>query len=387
MMSINKGGTPNGTVLKVTDGNPLNFSGNLVVTSVGSAPAIGDSFTLFDSTGSGFGGAFNNVTLPTLANGQGWLNNLAVDGTISVVVGSVPPSIVTDLSSTTNYAYAGIDQTFAITASGDPTLEYQWYKNGTLRVGLNSPTLVLPNVTAASSGYYSCFVTNNYGVAYSQSNYLLVIEPALAAAAAVQDSPGAFWPLTETNTPTAYDYSGAGNNGTQNGNLTLGVAGPTPPACQGFPAGNTAYLFDGGSSYIDCGTGPSLSGTTDFTLEAWVNTTNNASSEIIQQRSASGFNGEYQLGVNANGTITFMVYGGGASQFNFSSPATSKYVNDGNWHHVAAVRSGNTGTIYIDGSAVASATGSAVAPFGSHHWHLHWCGSTLFGFLLRWHVV
>ena len=42
----------------------------------------------------------------------------------------------------------------------------------------------------------------------------------------------------------------------------------------------------------------------------------------------------------------------------FSSPRASRRVNDGAWHHIAAVRSGTNGTIYIDGSAVATQSSS-----------------------------
>ena len=150
-------------------------------------------------------------------------------------------------------------------------------------MGTDSPTLSLISLALASAGSYSVTVTNPYGSAQSQTNYLQVLTPSPYVAAVVQDSPQNLWPLNETVPATAYDYW-SGQNGTQNGTLTLGVAGPTPPAYQGFSAGTTAYEFDGASAYIDCGTGPALSGTTDFTLEAWVNTTSTAAGVIIQQR-------------------------------------------------------------------------------------------------------
>ena len=91
----------------------------------------------------------------------------------------------------------------------------------------------------------------------------------------------------------AYDYSGNGKDGTQSGGLTLGVAGPRPPAFAGFSSSTVAYQFDGASASVDCGTGPALSGTTDFTLEAWINTTSTTFARLMQQR--SGYNGEYMF--------------------------------------------------------------------------------------------
>jgi len=241
-------------------------------------------------------------------------------------------------------------------ANGAPPLHYLWVKDGT-RVGADSASL-----TATASGNYSVTVTNLYGSAQSATQALTVVTTTNYYIGTVeQDTPGAWWPLSETTGGTAYDYSGAGNDGTINGSPTMGVAGPRPPTYLGFDSGALAYQFDGASSYIDCGTGPSLAGTTDFTVEAWVNTTNSATGVVVQQRSTGGYNGEYQLEVNANGTVYFTVFGNGASEFGFSSPASGKYVNDGNWHHIAATRMGTNGIIYIDGAAVATATSTNLA--------------------------
>ena len=353
-MTINKGGTPNCNTLTAQQ---LNLGGTLVVTNIGGTLALGDTFKLFPSVGSG---VFASLVLPAVANGLAWQDNSAVDGTIKVVAGSVPPSIVTDLSGGTNFAYVGGSSIFTITASGDPTLQYQWKKNGTTVVGLNSPTLTLTSLSLGSTGYYSCTVTNNYGSAKSQTNYLQVSTPSAYVATVVQDAPQSFWPLSEIDAPTAYDYW-SGNNGAQNGSLTLGVAGPVPPSYAGFNAGTLAYQFDGGSAYIDCGTGAALSGTADFSLEAWVNTSSTATGVILEQRYSGGYNGEYQFEVNGDGTLAFVIYGGSAYQFSFNSTNTLTPVNDGNWHHVVAVRSGASGMIYVDGLQVGAASGP-VAP-------------------------
>jgi len=67
------------------------------------------------------------------------------------------------------------------------------------------------------------------------------------------------------------------------------------------------------------------------------------------------------LRLNGSGTVAFTIYGGGGYQCDFSSPRAARRVNDGAWHHIAVVRSGTSVVIYIDGSAVATATGT-VAP-------------------------
>ncbi len=355
VMTINKGGSPSSCTLTTLDSNPLFLGGTLQVTNIGGPLAIGDKFTLFSAPNSGFAGSFTTLKLPTLPNGLAWQDNTGNDGSILVVKGSVPPSITTDLPGGTNYAYAGGSMFLSIVAAGDPVLTYTWKNaNGTV-VSTNGPSVDLGPLTLSSSGFYYCVVSNNYGVASSQTNYIDVLTPSAYAAAVVADGPQDFWPLDETNGSTAYDYVNQ-NNGQLQGGITLDVPGPVPPADPGFSASNTAYLFDGYDSYVSFGTGPSLNGSGNFSLEAWVNTTTTSTEDIIGQRAPGDYNGEYELQVLASGAVYFYIYGGSAYQFELT---TTNLVNDGNWHHIAAVRNGGTGSVYVDGVLSATATGSA----------------------------
>jgi hypothetical protein len=331
-------------------------------------PSLASEPTTADATGTMGLFQFNTVRIMAHALNAGTVDEFRIGGTWASVNPNTartdPPTIVKDLP-VAAYAYAGESSSFTIVAGGAPTLHYQWQK-GASPVGSDSPTLTLTGLTTGSSGDYSVTVTNTHGSTNSAICHLTVVaSPDLYTDQVLADAPGAYWPLNETVAATAYDYSAGGKNGSQNGALTLGVAGPRPPACAGFRSGTLAYQFDGSSAYIDCGTGPSLNGTTDFTLEAWINTTNLSGSRIIQQRSATGYNGEYMLGVNGNGTVYFTIFGSGAQQYSFNSAAGARRVNDGRWHHVAAVRGGTNGFIWIDGSVAATAASTAVAPLDS----------------------
>ncbi len=154
-------------------------------------------------------------------------------------------------------------------------------------------------------------------------------------------APRFHWTFDEGSGSLAADSAGNAHGTIVSGAWTSGQDG-------------SALLFNGQSTKVTLGTGPSLSGKTDFTLSAWVKTTATAAGVIIQQRNG-GFNGEYQFSVNANGTLGFMVYGNSAYQFSFSG---SRAINDGAWHHVAAVRSGTQGLLYVDGQLVGSASGT-----------------------------
>jgi hypothetical protein len=82
-LKLNHGGSPNSdeliSLFSITNG------GALVVTSIGTAPQPGDTYTLFHSATGSYVGTFSTITLPTLPGGLSWnTSNLYVNGTISL---------------------------------------------------------------------------------------------------------------------------------------------------------------------------------------------------------------------------------------------------------------------------------------------------------------
>jgi hypothetical protein len=152
----------------------------------------------------------------------------------------------------------------------------------------------------------------------------------------------------------ATDGSGNGNDGTLVGD-PVWAEGPS-----GF---GQALSFDGVDDHVTLGTGASLSGPTDSTVALWVKTSSSGENTLIQQRMGgdTGYIGQYILSVGTAhnspidpGQVYFMIYNAGF-QWEIKSVET---INDGAWHYVAGVRSGETGTIYIDGTADSTATGT-----------------------------
>lgn len=305
----------------------------------------------------------SNVTLEdagpydlVVANAYGSATSAQANVTVVAI-----PTLTRDLDGVSGTVYAGANfAAWSVAAQGGEPFQYQWVRNGSIPVGGNSPVLTLNNLSVGDSGDYSVTVLNAFGSVKSQTNHLTVVaSPDLYTTDVAQDGPVSYWPLNETTGTDVFDYSGNNHYGTNLGFINLGVPGPRPPAYQGFSASKTAYEFDGFSGVIDCGLQAALLGTTDFTLEAWVNTTATTTGQILQQRDENGFNGEYMLSVNSGGQVNFVVYGGGF-QFNLTSP---NVINDGQWHHIAAVRrNGTEGALYIDGALAASATSSTIAP-------------------------
>lgn len=292
------------------------------------------------------------------------LNGTATSGAATVTIIQVP-LIITDLLPTTNLVYAGLPVGLSVVAGGANPLSYQWYKNGASIAAATNSVFTASNTAAGLFGY-NVTVSNQFSppVARSSTNYLSVVAtPDAYTAVVAADAPNSYWPLGETTGITANDYSGSGHNGAINNSMTLGVAGPQAPTFPGFSASTMAYQFDGGSAFIDCGTAASFNGTTDFTVEAWINTAAAATQVIAQQRDStgSGYLGEYQFVINSSGALNFYIYNN-AYQANVT---TLVGVADGKWHHVAAVRGGTTESIYVDGALAASGSGPVTSVTGA----------------------
>jgi len=171
-------------------------------------------------------------------------------------------------------------------------------------------------------------------------------ESAASQPPAIYSGLRAWWRFNETSGTVADDTTGRNQDGTLAGGV-LWASGIT---------GN-ALSLDGADDGVFVGNTAALTGTTDFTLSAWVKINAGApAGTIIQQREpgASGYLGEYMLNVNAGGTVNFFVYNSGY-QFNLNTTAS---VADGQWHLVSATRSGTAGTIHIDGVQAASGSGT-----------------------------
>ena len=154
----------------------------------------------------------------------------------------------------------------------------------------------------------------------------------------------AWWKLDETSGVVAAEEN-MGADGTVTG-------GSWVPAHK-----SNGLSFDGATDKIVTTTDAALEGVGSFSVSAWVKTTATSASVILQQRDSGSTNGQYVFGLNAAGSARFWIYNNGY-QFDFS---TTTVVNDGEWHHIVAVRDGDDGYIYIDGVLSGQANGSAVA--------------------------
>lgn len=117
--------------------------------------------------------------------------------------------------------------------------------------------------------------------------------------------------------------------------------------------------FDGSDDKIDCGASSVFNfGTGDFTLEAWAKTNSATGGDetdgVLLEKYIYPAGYAVNIGDTSNkGKVRFWVYNGGY-QVNLLSTRT---VDDGNAHHIVAVRDGTTQLVYIDGNLDNSGAG------------------------------
>ena len=151
----------------------------------------------------------------------------------------------------------------------------------------------------------------------------------------------------------ATSYSGSGNNWNdisgQNNHFALSATRPTfnnsaPKNFQLTKTSSGGTFFSGNNSWL---------GGQNFTVSAWIKTTNVGSGENhwtqmhIMSAESGGLADDWGFGVNGNGKLSFGT--GGASDLTYASTSS---VNSGNWEFVTATRTYSSGVIkiYVNGS-------------------------------------
>src|SRR5438128_2739522 len=139
----------------------------------------------------------------------------------------------------------------------------------------------------------------------------------------------AWWPLDETSGLSITDIDAAGvavpslDGASQPS--ALGAGGPTP--ITGVVGG--AASFDGVDDYIEVPDNAALNfGAGDFTIDAWVKTTQSSGVNVILDKRVQQPKGYSLYLYNGNLGLQLAV---GGSYANYNSNA---YVADGNWHHI-----------------------------------------------------
>ncbi len=174
----------------------VNVSGNVVCSAGTLADGGVTNFTVVVTPTAG-GLITNTLVVASSTPDPDTANNTAA----VVTTVDVAPAITAQPNSQT--AIAGTNVTFQVTATGSPTLVFQWRFNGTNLTGAGSTSLVLTNVQAAQAGTYAVLVTNAYGSALS-SNAVLAVAAA-GALVSVHESVGTGFSVTSPS-QTGFTY-------------------------------------------------------------------------------------------------------------------------------------------------------------------------------------
>lgn len=153
------------------------------------------------------------------------------------------------------------------------------------------------------------------------------------------------WTFNEPDGAVCYDEAG-GPDGNFSPSTTR-VPGPF-----GDNAASITSTPDDPDGYVDFGNAVGALGTSDFTITHWYRTSFDAPgqlADVLGNRTAYSHGNFIAVRIRGDGTITAELDQDGWGTNYVAVWGYVWPVNDGEWHHLAYVRSGATLLIYIDG--------------------------------------
>jgi GH25 family lysozyme M1 (1,4-beta-N-acetylmuramidase) len=188
----------------------------------------------------------------------------------TLIIGGLGPPTLTTQPILQRAVDIGGSASFAVAASGSPTLKYQWRLNGTNVFNATNSAYNLTNAQTTNAGYYTIVVTNSLGSVTSTPVSLLVYPPQVTMFVDNFDANTATnWTVNKSSSDTFvafnFDYSALGISSAPNStnsstrgvqmkaNLTLGTVAAISlsPTNRAF-SGDYRLRFD---AWLNC-TGP-----------------------------------------------------------------------------------------------------------------------------------
>lgn len=257
-------------------------------------------------------------------------------------VSAVPPDVT--LQPLPRTLYQGRTATLSIQATGTAPLTFQWLQNGTPVPGATDFTLTLADAQPASTGSYSCVVSNTAGSDTSNAVSVTILPITGLTSGLVS-----CYPLDDGPTTTVDTLGGQ--------DMTLFNLDPITayqPAVMG-----RGITFDGVDDLLihtRSGTGTDIPLTTreEFTVSFWVNGigTGQADRRVFSESSLTNTVPLFNIGTEIAGASDVL-------QFFFRNDAGGLPVNhissfvpvfDGTWHHVTYTDFNGQGQLFIDGN-------------------------------------
>jgi len=177
-----------------------------------------------------------------------------------------------------------------------------------------------------------------------------------------------YWSFDEGTGQTAYDASGNGNNGILGASSGSDSGDPRWTISTASAPSNVGggLLFDGVDDYVEVPYSDSLDfGAGYVTYECWIKTSQSCSGArvYVSRYQGSGSTSIWLDCVDSsgNGKAYFGVRDSDGVLVGSGNSVTT--INDGAWHHLVGVKSGNNVYIYVDGVLENSGSGSFTGNF------------------------
>lgn len=120
-----------------------------------------------------------------------------------------------------------------------------------------------------------------------------------------------------------------------------------------------ALFFDGSNDYVEFADSASLRLNPNFTIEYWFKAASVGTGAIIGKELGTSYDDSYAAWFSSSGTISFYAFN--SPQLNHSG------ISPGRWYHFAAVKSGSTMQMYVDGNLVAQTTSATATTSYDNH--------------------
>jgi len=246
----------------------------------------------------------------------------------------------------TSYTNTGTDVSIQLLATGDAPLTYTLY-SGALPSGVSLAAngLISGTITGSSTNTVTLLVNDGQNQTTQQDITITLTGT----------------DLYFNSTVLLMNSESSGNtfiNDASNNAFEISTVGTFRPyKFNPHTLGYYSCYFDGTGDYITSSNTSSVSmGSGDFTIEFWMNVLSSTDPQrIVNSWDTSTVSwAAWEVGCNGT-TVFFDVSAAGASAAVNINTAT---ITRGVWYHVACVRNGNVFTIYINGTASATATAS-----------------------------
>lgn len=262
--------------------------------------------------------------------------------------GSVPAPPTVSLTAPANSAT--VSGTVAVSASasaglGVASVQFQLDGASLGAADATAPYSVSWNTTSSSNGTHTltAVATDNGGTTATSAAVKVTVNNSAGGGPAIPSGAVGYWSFdtSDLSGSTYLDLSGNGSNA-----VCTAVTSITG-------AVNQAAAFNGTNSYCNVTADASMLLANSLSLSVWMHTTNSGSYEaLLSTYDASDSEYNYLLRTTPAGTIDLRIGGHNSSTGLSFDAVDSRQINDGNWHHVAAVIQMGVGvTIYIDGVA------------------------------------